>query len=412
MATLPAFAGYGIELEYAIVDRDSLDVRPLADSLLSLLAGHPAASVERGALGWSNELVSHVIELKINAPAPDLADLPAAFQAELRVVDGLLSARGARLMPTGMHPWMDPRRETVLWPHEGAEIYATFDRIFDCSRHGWANLQSMHVNLPFASDEEFARLHAAIRAVLPLVPALAASSPIADGVPQAALDYRLEVYRGNALRVPSIVGDVIPPRVDTRAEYETRVLAPMYHDIARLDPGGVLQREWLNARGAIARFDRHAIEIRLCDTQECPRADMGVAAAIVAVIRALYNGRWAPMRDVQALSDAMLVQQLRACIARAEHAMVESGNLLAALGLPARRMTAGEAWARMVDGCAGDIQALAPSASEAVSNIVARGTLAARILRATGHAPDRARLRGVYERLCDCLVSDRLFMPA
>src|SRR4029078_10043132 len=129
-----------------------------------------------------------------------------------------------------------------------------FDRIFDCSRHGWANLQSMHVNLPFASDEEFARLHAAIRAVLPLVPALAASSPIADGVPQAALDYRLEVYRGNAMRVPSIVGYVIPPRVDTRAEYETRVLAPMYHDIARLDPGGVLQREWLNARGAIARF--------------------------------------------------------------------------------------------------------------------------------------------------------------
>src|SRR5689334_6581131 len=187
MATLPAFAGYGIELEYAIVERDSLDVRPLADALLATLAGHPAANVERGALGWSNELVSHVIELKNNAPAPGLAGLPAAFQAEVRAVDDVLSARGARLMPTGMHPWMDPRRETVLWAHDGADIYAMFDRIFDCSRHGWANLQSMHVNLPFANDEEFARLHAAIRAVLPLVPALAASSPIADGVPQRAL---------------------------------------------------------------------------------------------------------------------------------------------------------------------------------------------------------------------------------
>ena len=39
----------------------------------------------------------------------------------------------------------------------------------------------MHVNLPFADDAQFARLHAAIRLVLPLLPALAASSPIAEG---------------------------------------------------------------------------------------------------------------------------------------------------------------------------------------------------------------------------------------
>ena len=84
-------------------------------------------------------------------------------------------------MPTGMHPWMDPAREFELWPHGDREIYAAFDRIFDCRGHGWANLQSMHLNLPFADDDEFGRLHAAIRALLPLLPALAASSPFADG---------------------------------------------------------------------------------------------------------------------------------------------------------------------------------------------------------------------------------------
>ena len=41
------------------------------------------------------------------------------------------------------------------------------------------------LNLPFSSDEEFGRLHAAIRLLLPLLPALAASSPL------------VEVYRAN-----------------------------------------------------------------------------------------------------------------------------------------------------------------------------------------------------------------------
>src|SRR5665811_1134453 len=91
-----------------------------------------------------------------------------------------LETMGAQLMPGAMHPWMDPHSETRLWLGDNAVIYGAYDRIFDCKSHGWANLQSMHVNLPFADDNEFARLHAASRLVLPILPALAASSPIAE----------------------------------------------------------------------------------------------------------------------------------------------------------------------------------------------------------------------------------------
>ena len=62
-------------------------------------------------------------------------------------------------MPGGMHPWMDPARETRLWPHDNAHVYRQYDEIFDCSRHGWSNLQSTHINLPFANDMEFARVY-------------------------------------------------------------------------------------------------------------------------------------------------------------------------------------------------------------------------------------------------------------
>jgi Zn finger protein HypA/HybF involved in hydrogenase expression len=122
--------------------------------------------------------------------------------------------------------------------------------------------------------------------VLPIVPALAASSPFLDGVFTGHLDARLETYRHNQARIPSLTGMVIPERLFTETEYRglfDRIAA----DIAPHDPDGVLDPLFLNSRGAIARFDRNAIEIRTIDIQECPAADLGVIAAVVALVRRL-----------------------------------------------------------------------------------------------------------------------------
>ena len=180
-ATLGLFEGFGIEIEYAIVDAASLDVRPIADALLAAEAGELTGDVLRGRMAWSNELARHVIEVKTTEPEPGLAGLAELFAGEVRRVESRLAPLGARLMPTGMHPWMDPAREFAVWPHGERTIYDAFDRIFDCRGHGWANLQSAHLNLPFDGDDEFGRLHGAIRALLPLLPALAASSPFVEG---------------------------------------------------------------------------------------------------------------------------------------------------------------------------------------------------------------------------------------
>ncbi len=50
-AALPAFAGYGIELEYMIVDRNTLAVVPIADELLRKLTGAFASEAGNGQLG-------------------------------------------------------------------------------------------------------------------------------------------------------------------------------------------------------------------------------------------------------------------------------------------------------------------------------------------------------------------------
>ena len=193
MSALGLFEGFGVEIEVMIVDAGTLDARPLTDEVLKAVCGRYDSEVEQGELNWSNELVLHVIELKTNGPAGALEPLADLFHRDLKRVRDYLEPFGARLMPTGMHPWFDPARETRLWPHEYNAVYESYDRIFGCQGHGWSNLQSTHLNLPFRDDAEFGRLHAAMRLVLPSLPALAASTPLKEGRPTGFLDSRLEV---------------------------------------------------------------------------------------------------------------------------------------------------------------------------------------------------------------------------
>lgn len=403
--SLHLFEGVGVELEYMIVDTDSLDVQPCADEVLKAVNGGYVNEVERGSLNWSNELALHVIELKTAGPAPSLDGLAAQFHQGACGIQGLLEPMHARLMPTAMHPWMDPFAEMRLWPHSASPIYEAFHRIFDCRGHGWANLQSMHLNLPFQGDEEFARLHAAIRLVLPVLPALAASSPIVDGKVTGCQDFRLEAYRNNCRRIPSVTGRVIPEDVFTANDYQERVLAPMYLDIAPLDPGSVLQEEWLNARGAIARFDRDTIEIRIIDVQECPLADLAIAALTIAVIKALVAERWTDLSTQKQWGHEALEMILLDCIRDGENAVITNREYLECFGWEGRRHTAGELWRHLY----GELRHQLGEYASASVFLISHGTLARRIVAATGPAPDRARLHKVYERLCECLGAGEFF---
>lgn len=408
--TLRLFEATGIELEYMLVGMGDLDVRPLADELLER-GGGEFGDMVRGPITWSNELALHVIELKTSAPAAKLAGLATAFQGEIEHINGLLEPLAAKLLPTGMHPWMDPS-ELRLWPHDNAEVYEAFDRIFDCRGHGWANLQSMHVNLPFADDREFGALHAAIRLVLPLIPGLAASSPLADGKPTGLLDTRLEVYRTNAHRVPSIAGTVIPERIFTRRDYEQGLLGRIYADLEPLDPERTLCHEWVNSRGCIARFDRMAIEIRVIDMQECPQADIAVAAAVISAVRSLVEEHCCSSRDQREWHERDLAGLLLEGVREGDAAVIGNRRFLASFGYPERgRARVRELWQHIVETELAHDSAYS-ELSPALTTIFTRGCLARRIAAAVGSKPDREMLLAAYERLADCLACGTPFVPS
>lgn len=409
------FGAYGVELEYMIVDADTLDVRPVADELFRAVAqddqDHPATAGEvepdgpDGQVSWSNELVLHVLELKTQKPAKTLDGLAAHFQRHVKIANDALATMNCRLLPTGAHPWMDPLAETRLWPHEYTEVYKAYDAIFNCQGHGWSNLQSTHLNLPFANDEEFGRLHAALRLVLPLVPAIAASSPIIEGRWSPIADQRLEFYRNNSKRVPLMAAKVIPEAVFTRAGYEQDILGTLYQQLAPLDPGAVLRREFANARGAIARFDRGAIELRLLDIQECPAADVAVVRLVSELVRAHVQERWISYEQQQAIAVDPLHDVLLECIRWAEHTRLRDRALLGAYGIGGGILTAGDLWKQLVE----QVMPEGHEDTATMQRLLRAGSLASRITKAIKRHPTREQLRDVYRELADCLAQGTLF---
>jgi hypothetical protein len=82
--------GLGIEIEYMIVRRDTLDILPVSDEVLRKATGTYANDYETGNMGWSNEFALHVIELKNTSPVPSLKNLPNAFQRQIDRVQQFL----------------------------------------------------------------------------------------------------------------------------------------------------------------------------------------------------------------------------------------------------------------------------------------------------------------------------------
>ncbi len=404
------FEALGIEVEFMIVDRHTLDVKPVADELIRSFTGEWSSEMKRGAASWCNEIVQHLVELKTTSVALSPAKAATLFLGEVNAINERLASFGACLMPGGAHPWMDPKVETKLWPHESREIYEQYDSIFDCRRHGWANLQSIHLNLPFQSDDDFGRLHAACRVILPVIPALAASTPILDMNHAGFLDHRMEVYRTNSDRIPSMTGEVIPEMVFTEEDYRKRIFEPLFAELAPFDPDNVLSGEWANARGAIARFDRGSIEIRTIDAQESVMADMAVASAVYHAAQSLTVGPLAGFKRQSAWEVGPLKSIHEETVRKGGDAVITDRDYLSLFGIREKKISAMELWIGIVEGLKGEY-AMEEELWSPLNFITRRGSLASRILGVSGKEPKKGLMHEISLEMCRCLAEDRMFEP-
>ncbi len=402
------FEVFGIELEYMLVSSKDLKIDPIVDKLLTRKNGTLTSDVENGKIEWSNELVAHVVELKTNGPTADLDSLDQLFAENITEMNLLLEEFGAFLMPTASHPLMDPAKEMRLWQHNYSKIYALYNRIFDCRGHGWSNVQSMHINLPFYDDSEFEKLHAAIRVLLPIIPALSASSPIFEGKNTGYKDARMHVYKTNQKEIPQMTGKVIPEQLFSREAYFNGIFEPINKAIRPFDEERILDHHFLNSRGAIARFDRNAIEIRVIDLQECPKADLAIAIFIIEVLKLLVSEELVSLEDQKQWHENELFEIFDLVIKDAESTVLKNEKYLALFDLPATA-TAAEVWKKLYALVRENIS---EKHRETIEFLLEHGSLSTRILQTVGQTPSEEKIKETYRQLANCLATNQLFMPA
>jgi gamma-glutamyl:cysteine ligase YbdK (ATP-grasp superfamily) len=259
----------GTEHEYSLNTPGMVPV-PESDLVLAELAGKEASEVFLGPATFTKELQKTVIELLPARPAEKVTELEGMLASGLSAFSHRFSGRYF-LMGLGMHPTLR-LADTAIWDHGEREYYEAYDRIFDLSRHGWLNIQSVQLNVSYEDEMSMIRRFNALRSLIPYLVAVSAASPFIEGRLSGAMDTRLLFYRENQERIPLICNRIVPERLDSLRTYRDWLSG--------------LYRELRAPYGVIVRFSRPCVELKAMDEQECLRSDMALVAFIAALLRA------------------------------------------------------------------------------------------------------------------------------
>lgn len=289
---------------------DELKALPIVDRILKDFHGRIVNFVEQPHFTFGKELQLHVMEIKPNEPFRSPENFEETMQeAVSTLLDFLERKYKAHLLGTGMHPLLK-LQETGIWPHRHRQIYEAYSKVFNLKRHGWLNIQSFQLNLPYSNEENGILLHNVLASVCAYLPAIAAASPIFEGGFGRDVDNRLIFYLQNQKEVPSVTGDIVPEYVSSFGEYRKEIIGKYSSDMAEKGAENlILHKDWVNSRGAIFRFDRRAVEIRVMDEQECVRSDVALSCFIRAVVRGLLE------RETELLPHGLLMKDSKSIVA-------------------------------------------------------------------------------------------------
>jgi carboxylate-amine ligase len=267
---------------------DNLKVLSISDQVIQKYAGKIVNFVELPKFTFGKELQKHVLEVKANSPFRSPCTFEETMQEAIATLLNFLEKNyRAHLLGTGMHPLLQ-LEQTRVWHHRHRRIYQEYDKIFNINQHGWLNIQSFHLNLPYQRETLGIQIHNLLAEFCAYLPAISASSPVYEGKIGENIDNRLQFYKMAQQNVSSVTGDVIPDESSTFNQYRNDVIGRFSTDLAKAGATKtLLLKEWVNSRGVIFRFDRSALEIRVMDEQECIKSDVALSCFIRAALRGL-----------------------------------------------------------------------------------------------------------------------------
>ncbi len=307
----------GPEHEYSLVDQ-KLKPLPISDKIIKAYCGKVINFIELPAFTFGKEMQLHVMEVKGNQPFKTPIEFEQTMQNAVSTLNQIVGEHRATLLGTGMHPLL-ALKDTGVWPHYHKKIYREYGKIFNLNQHGWLNIQSFHLNLPFQTEADAIPTHNYLANFCAYLPAIAASSPIYEGKNGQDTDNRLEFYKLNQKEIPSITAEVIPQYIKSLSQYKQEVIERYSADLANAGADKILlNHEWINSRGVIFRFDRSALEVRVMDEQECVKSDVALSCFIRSALRGLI------VENAEFLPHDLLVSDFNAVIKEGLNAKVSN----------------------------------------------------------------------------------------
>ncbi len=341
----------------------------------------------------------HVMELKANRPFHSPRVFEETMQEAVVTLNDFLGEKfHANLLGTGMHPLLR-LSETGVWNHHHKRIYEEYGKIFNLNQHGWLNIQSFHLNLPYTKEQTGIQMHNILANLCAYIPAIAASSPIYESDLGPNVDNRLAFYKINQKEAPSITGEVIPEPATSFRMYRKEVIERYSQELAYAGADRTLLfKEWVNSRGVIFRFDRTALEVRVMDEQECIKADVALSCFVRATLRGFMN------INAELLPYSVLVSDFNEAIAKGLEAKVSNPQ-----GPTARQVCQNllkVAWANATE----EEKEYLPLVQKRISEGNLSDIIRKRVFRRAQRTSLEEAIIDVYSKLVRCLVNNQPYI--
>lgn len=171
----------GVELEFQILDPNTLDLVPRAAHLYELL---PAPERERIAM----EFLQSIFEIQTGVCAT-IAEVEEDLAHTVRVAEEAAYACGCFLFASGIHPFARPEKQLVT---EDDRYRRIMEELQYVGRQFIS--QGLHVHVGMPDGDTSVRICDVIQGYLPLLVALSASSPYFKGEDTGFQSYRTKLF--------------------------------------------------------------------------------------------------------------------------------------------------------------------------------------------------------------------------
>jgi glutamate---cysteine ligase / carboxylate-amine ligase len=249
----------GIEEEFSILDRHTLELTPRFERLRVLAQDDPLLGE-----GVAGELISSEIEI-ISGVGADLQDALAHQRERRRRLFALAAGEGVALGATGTHPWADYREQPIIDTEHYRRVEEGLKYV------AWRNNTfSLHVHVGVRDIDRAVRACDRLRPVLPLLLAISANSPFLDGRDSGLHSARTQSFTKSFPRcgVPDAFGG-------------WRAYREYIEFLKRTSSIVEFTQVWWSVR---PHFAFGTVEVRICDAQASAQESEALAGLMVACI--------------------------------------------------------------------------------------------------------------------------------